>query len=40
MVLTRLAGVDRDELFELVAESWRLRAPKRLVASYDAEADA
>ncbi len=39
MVLVRLAGVERGEL-ELVAESWRLRAPKRLVASYDAEADA
>jgi len=38
-VLVRLGAVDRQELSELLAESWRLRAPKRLVASYDAGAD-
>ncbi|MEU8138655.1 MmcQ/YjbR family DNA-binding protein [Streptodolium elevatio] len=32
-----LAGVDRGELAELVAEAWRLTAPKRLVKAYDAE---
>ena len=30
MFLVRLPAVDRDELAELLAESWRLRAPKRL----------
>ncbi len=30
MVLVRLPAVDREELAELLAESWRLRAPKRL----------
>ena len=38
MVLVRLDAVERDELLELVTESWRLRAPKKLVASFDAEA--
>jgi hypothetical protein len=36
MVLVRLAAVDRQELFELITESWRLRAPKRLGESFDA----
>jgi hypothetical protein len=31
MVLVRLAAVDREELAELLEESWRLRAPKRLL---------
>jgi hypothetical protein len=35
MVLVRLGRVDPDELRELVIESWRRRAPKRLLASYD-----
>ena len=39
MVLVRLAAVDRQELLELVTESWRLRGPKRLVASFDAKAE-
>lgn len=33
----QLATVDRAELAELVAEAWRLTAPKRLVKAYDAE---
>lgn len=37
MVLVRLGAVDREELSELLAESWRLRAPKRLVAAFDAQ---
>jgi hypothetical protein len=37
MVLVNLAEVDSEELRELVIESWRRRAPKRLVAEYDAE---
>ncbi len=36
-VLVRLGEIDVDELGELVAESWRLNAPKRLLAAYDAE---
>jgi hypothetical protein len=36
MVLVRLAAVDREELGELLAESWRLRAPKRLAQRFDA----
>jgi hypothetical protein len=40
VVLVRLSEVERDELLELVTDSWRLRAPKRLVASFDAGAEA
>ena len=36
-VLVRLAAVDEDELRELLTESWRLRAPKRLAAEFDRE---
>jgi hypothetical protein len=36
-VLVRLSQVDLDEMSELVTESWRLCAPKRMVAAYDAE---
>ena len=35
-VLMRLATVDEEELRSLLAEAWRLSAPKRLVASFDA----
>ena len=35
MVLVRLGAVDRAELAELLDESWRLRAPKRLVEERD-----
>ncbi len=35
-VLVRLEVVDREELAELLEDAWRLRAPKRLVAEYDA----
>lgn len=35
MVLITLAAVASDELFELLIESWRRRAPKRLLAAYD-----
>lgn len=37
-VLVRLGAVDTTELAELLDASWRLRAPKRLVAEVDAEA--
>lgn len=36
MVLVVLAKVTKSELHEFVADSWRLRAPKKLVAAYDA----
>ena len=36
-VLVRLAEVSRDELAELVTDSWRLRAPARAVRQWDAE---
>jgi hypothetical protein len=35
-VLVRLAAVDEEELAELIEEAWRIRAPKRLVAEYEA----
>ncbi|MFF5263137.1 MmcQ/YjbR family DNA-binding protein [Actinomadura viridis] len=38
-VSIRLAGVDRDELVELVTEGWRLSASKRLAASYTPAVD-
>ena len=36
MVLVRLDAVDPAQLAELVEDAWRARAPKRLVAEYDA----
>ncbi len=35
--LVRLSQVDLDELTEIVIESWRLCAPRRLLTAYDAE---
>jgi hypothetical protein len=35
-ILVRLSQVDRAEVTELVTESWRICAPKRLLAVYDA----
>jgi hypothetical protein len=35
-VLVRLGEVDPAELTELLTESWRIRAPKKLVAAFDA----
>ena len=35
MVLLRLPNVDREELSELLADAWRISAPKRLVAAFD-----
>jgi hypothetical protein len=40
IVLVRLGAIDCEELAELLAESWRLRAPKRLVARFDEEGSA
>ena len=36
VVLVRLDKVDPAELAELVEDAWRLQAPKRVVAAYDA----
>lgn len=35
-VLMRFSAVDAAELREVLAESWRIRAPKRLVQAFDA----
>ena len=35
IVLVDLAAVDVDELRELIVDSWRRKAPKRLVAAFD-----
>ncbi|GAA3987010.1 MmcQ/YjbR family DNA-binding protein [Actinomadura viridis] len=35
IVLVTLASVDDDQLGELLVESWRRRAPKRLVKAFD-----
>lgn len=35
LLLVRLGGVDRAEAVELIEESFRLRAPKRLVTALD-----
>lgn len=35
-VLVRLDVVGEDELVELLEDAWRLRAPKRVIAAYDA----
>jgi hypothetical protein len=35
-VLVRMDVVDRKELAELIEDSWRLRAPKRAIAAYEA----
>jgi len=37
-VLVRLPAVDATELTELLTDAWRLRAPAKLVARFDAEA--
>ncbi|MGH3763376.1 MmcQ/YjbR family DNA-binding protein [Actinophytocola sp.] len=35
LVLVRFGAVDVEELTELLTESWRLRAPKRVAAELD-----
>ncbi|MFC5830794.1 MmcQ/YjbR family DNA-binding protein [Nonomuraea insulae] len=34
-VLVRLGAVESGEMGELLADAWRLRAPRRLVAAFD-----
>jgi hypothetical protein len=36
-VLVRFAAVDTDELTELLTEAWRVRAPAKVRAAFDAE---
>ena len=36
LVLVRLAAIEEDELAEVLEDSWRRKAPKRLVAARDA----
>ena len=38
-VLVALARVDRRQLQELLEDAWRLSAPKRVLAAYDAAGD-
>lgn len=35
-VLVHLDAIEVDELTELITDSWRLKAPKRVLAAYDA----
>ena len=37
-VLIRLAEIENEELAELVTDAWRIRAPRRVVAKFDAGA--
>ncbi|MGA9774055.1 MAG: MmcQ/YjbR family DNA-binding protein [Blastocatellia bacterium] len=37
MILVRLSSVDRKTLSDLLEQSWRLTAPKRLVEAYDSK---
>jgi len=37
IVLVHLDAIDVDEANELITDSWRLRAPNRLVAEWEAE---
>lgn len=38
-VLVDIAAVDEDELRELITDSWRLKAPKRVLKAFDDQAD-
>jgi hypothetical protein len=35
-VLVRLSAIDVEELGDVLADAWRVRAPQRLVAEFDA----
>jgi hypothetical protein len=37
-VLVRFGAVDANEMRELLTESWRIRAPKKLVLAFDEQA--
>lgn len=34
-VLVRLSAIEPDELLEVLVESWRMKAPKRLLSAFD-----
>jgi hypothetical protein len=36
-VLVRLPAIDTDELTDLLREAWRIQAPKKRVAAFDAD---
>lgn len=36
-VLVRFGAVDEDEMTELLTESWRIRAPKKLLDAFNAQ---
>jgi hypothetical protein len=36
-VVVRIAAIGVDELLEVLTDAWRLAAPKRLLAAFDAE---
>jgi hypothetical protein len=36
-VMIRLAAIENDELAELITDAWRIRAPRRLQAGFDAK---
>jgi hypothetical protein len=38
-VLVDIAAVDEAELRELITDSWRLKAPKRVLKAFDAQTD-
>ena len=40
LVLVRLPAMREDALRHLLTEAWRLRAPRRLVAAFDADLEA
>jgi hypothetical protein len=37
IVLVRFGAIDVDELTELLTDSWRLRAPRRVLQAFDVE---
>ncbi|HET6954324.1 MAG TPA: MmcQ/YjbR family DNA-binding protein [Acidimicrobiales bacterium] len=37
IVLVNLPAIDEDELTELIADSWRLKAPKRVLKAYEGQ---
>lgn len=39
-ILVRLPNIDNDELAELLTDAWRSRAPRRMLAEFDAKAKA
>lgn len=36
MVLVRMGAVEADELTEILTDAWRVRAPKRVLAAFEA----